>query len=125
MPIITITPKPLAEVKAAKLAQLEQAREAAERATVTVANKPYPATEAFQAQVSRQINQTNRGKPIAGAATAWRTANAEPVTMTAVLLGQIEDAITAQRTAAWERFWTKFDAVQAATTSAEVDAVTW
>lgn len=39
----------------------------------------------------------------------------------APLLSQIEDVITAQSAVAWQRF----DAVQAATTNAAVDAVVW
>lgn len=125
MPIITINPKPLSEVKAAKLAQLEQARDAAERADVTVGGKVYSASESFQAKVSRAINQAGRGKPIAGAADAWRTADAQPIIMTATQLGLIEDAITAQGAAVWARFWQRFDAVQAAQTVEAVNAVTW
>jgi len=121
----SIPPKPLAEVKATKLAQLEQARDAAERANVTVGGKVYSGSEAFQAKVSRTMNQAGRGKPIAGAADAWRTADAQTVVMTAVLLGQIEDAITAQGAAVWSRFWLRFDSVQAATTNAAVEAIIW
>ncbi len=125
MPIITINPKTLAEVKATKLAQLEQARDAAERANVMVGGKVYTASESFQAVVSRAINQAGRGKPITGAAAAWRTVDAQPVVMTAALLGLIEDAITAQGAAAWTRFWQRYDAVQAATTVDQVNAVEW
>lgn len=123
--VVVIPPRPLTEVKAAKLAQLEQAREAAERANVTVAGGVYSASEAFQAKVSRAINQTGRGKPVAGANDAWRTTDMQPVVMTAALLGQIEDALTAQSAVAWERFWQRFDAVQVATTNAAVEAVVW
>ena len=118
-------PRSVPEVKAAKLAQLEQARDAAERANVTVAGNVYSASEAFQAKVSRAINQSGRGKPIAAAATAWRTVDAQPVVMTAELLGQIEDAITAQGAAAWTRFWQRYGAVQAAATVNAVNAITW
>lgn len=31
----------------------------------------------------------------------------------------------AQGAAAWTRFWQRFDAVQAATTVAQVEAITW
>lgn len=118
--------RPLPEVKAAKLAQLEQARDAAERANVTVGGKVYSASEAFQAKVSRAINQAGRGKPIAGAADAWRTVDAQPVVMTAALLGQIEDAITAQGVAAWKKYWTLFDAVMApGATVDDINKVTW
>ena len=123
--VSSLPPPPLSEVKATKLAQLEQARDAAERANVTVDGKVYSASESFQAKVSRAINQAGRGKPIAGANAAWRTADAQPVVMTAALLGQIEDAITAQGEAAWARFWQRFDAVQIATTHAAVADVVW
>lgn len=121
----TIPSKTLGEIKAEKLAQLEQARDAAERANVTVAGKVYSGSEAFKAKVSRALNQSGRGKPIAGANDAWRTVDAQPVVMTAALLGLIEDAITAQGAAAWTRFWQRYDAVQAATTVDQVNAVWW
>ena len=125
-PVLTDPPpKPLIEVKTTKLAQLEQARDAAERANVTVGGKVYSASESFQAKVSRAINQSGRGKPIAGAADAWRTVDAQPVVMTATLLGLIEDAITAQGVAAWTKYWTLFDQVQAAPTNAAVEAIVW
>ena len=65
------------------------------------------------------------GKPVAVAADAWRTADAQPVVMTATMLGLIEDAITAQGAAAWTRFWQRFDAVQAAATASEVESIVW
>lgn len=116
---------PLPEAKERKIASLEQSRDAAERADVTVSGKVYSGSEAFQAKVSRTINQSGRGKPVAGANDAWRTADAQPVVMTATLLGQIEDAISAQGAASWARFWLRFDAVQAASTNAAVDVIVW
>lgn len=124
MPIITIKPKPLAEVKAEKLAQLEAARKSAESAQVTVQGKPFPATDEFQAKISRALNYIGRGKPL-DLNGAWRDSNAAPVVMNATLLGQIEDAITAQGVAAWKKYWTLFDAVMAAPDAATVNAVTW
>lgn len=125
IPDVELLAADVAIAKVAKLRQLEQARDAAERADVAVAGKVYSASESFQAKVSRTINQTGRGKPVAGANNAWRTADAKPIVMNAALLGLIEDAISAQGAAAWARFWLRFDAVQAATTNAEVDAVVW
>lgn len=117
-------PKPLTQVRAEKLAQLDDARKAAESAQVTVQGKPFPATEEFQAKISRALNYIGRGKPL-DLADAWRDSNAAPVAMNATLLGQIEDAITAQGVAAWKKYWTLFDAVMAAQDAATVDAVTW
>lgn len=119
-------PKPLAQARTTKLAQLEQARVAAERADVTVAGNVYPASESFQAKVSRAINQSGRGKPIAGANDAWRTADMQAVVMTAALLNQIEDAITAQSAVAWTRFGLRFDEVNAPNaTVADIERVVW
>lgn len=124
---VAVATKPgpsLAYVKSEKLAELERARNAAESATVTVQGRPFPATEQFQAKVSRALNYVGRGKPL-DLTDAWRDGNAAPVAMTAVLLGQIEDAITAQSVAAWKRYWQKFDAVQAATTTEQLAAIIW
>ena len=117
-------PKSLPESKAIKLREIDVARNAAEQATVTVQGKPFPATEQFQAKVSRALNYVGRGKPL-DLTDAWRDSNAQAVTMSPVLLGQIEDAITANGVAAWKKYWLKFDEVMAAQTSEAVDAVTW
>ena len=117
-------PKPLNEVRAEKLAQLDAARKAAEAASVTVAGKPYPATEEFQAKISRTLNYVGRGKPL-NLDGAWRDSNASPVAMNATLLGKIEDAITTNGVEAWKNYWTKFDAVMAADTVNAVNAVEW
>jgi len=116
--------RPLPEVRAEKLAQLEAARKVAETASVTVQGRPFPATEEFQAKVSRALNYIGRGKPL-NLDGAWRDSNASPVAMTAILLGQIEDAITSQGVAAWAKYWTKFDAVMSAQTVDAVNAVVW
>lgn len=107
-----------------KLAQLERARKAAETASVTVQGRPFPATEEFQAKISRTLNYIGRGKPL-DLTGAWRDSNASPVVMTTALLGQIEDAITAQGVAAWAKYWTKFDAVMSAQTVGDANAVEW
>lgn len=114
----------LAAIKVEKLSQLEAARKAAETSPVTVQGKPFPSTEEFQAKVSRALNYIGRGKPL-NLSGAWRDSNASSVTMTQTLLGQIEDAITAQGVAAWKNYWTKFDAVMNAQTIEDVDAVVW
>jgi hypothetical protein len=124
-PVLVDAPPPTIEqVRAEKLAQLDAARKAAETASVTVAGKPFPATEEFQAKISRSLNYIGRGKPL-DLTGAWRDSNAQAVTMTSTLLGQIEDAITSQGVNAWKKYWTKFDAVMAAQDAAAVDAVSW
>lgn len=118
------SPKPIEQVRTEKLAEIDAARKAAETAQVTVQGKPFPATEEFQAKISRALNYIGRGKPL-DLNGAWRDANTSPVAMNATLLGQIEDAITAQGVAAWKKYWTLFDTVMAAPDAATVDAVTW
>jgi hypothetical protein len=122
--VVPKPPKPINQVKAEKLAQLERARKAAEVAQVTVQGKPFPATEEFQAKISRALNYIGRGKPL-NLGGAWRDSNAQSVNMNNALLGQLEDAITAQGVAAWAKYWTKFDAVMAAATVDDVNAVEW
>jgi len=114
----------VAQARERKLAQLDAARKAAETASVTVQGKPFPATEEFQAKISRALNYIGRGKPL-NLDGAWRDSNASPVAMTTILLGQLEDAITSQGVAAWAKYWTKFDAVKAAATVDAVNAVEW
>lgn len=116
--------KPLAEVKAAKLATLAAAREAVCTADVTVGANTFPAAKAFQDQVSHLLNQSGRGKPLP-TGDVMRTAIGQPITMTPVLLGQIEDTITAQNSAAWTKYWSKFDQVNAAADAAAVEAIVW
>lgn len=123
-PVAIVPVKPLPQVRAEKLAQLDAARKAAATAQVTVAGKPFPATDEFQAKISRALNYIGRGKPL-DLDGAWRDSNAAPVAMNATLLGQIEDAITAQGVAAWKKYWTLFNAVMAAQDAATVNAVTW
>jgi len=119
-----IDPRSLTEHQQAKLAELDIARQNAEVTPVTVQGYVFPATEAFQAKISRTLNYIGRGKPM-NLNGAWRDATATPVNMTAALLGQIEDTIVSQGVVAWSNYWTKFDTVMAATTPEEVAAITW
>lgn len=123
-PVAAKPAKPLNQVKTEKLADLDKARKAAETAPVTVQGKPFPATEEFQAKISRSLNYIGRGKPL-DLSGAWRDSNAQAVVMNPTLLGQIEDAITAQGVAAWKNYWTKFDLVQEAATVAQVEKIGW
>jgi len=115
---------PLEKIKERKLKELDAARNAAETASVTVQGKPFPATEQLKAKVSRALNYVGRGKSL-NLTGAWRDGNAQPVNMTPALLGQIEDAITAQGVAAWQKYWIKFDEVMAANFTNEVDMIVW
>jgi len=120
----SIIRNPLSVVKQEKLTSLQDNLIAAEHATITVQGKLFPASEEFQAKVSRTLNYIGRGKPL-NLTNAWRDGNAQPVVMNATLLGQIEDAIIAQGVAAWVRYWARYDAVNAATTVEVVNAIVW
>ena len=48
-----------------------------------------------------------------------------PATLNAALIDQIDDAITVAVQAQWDRYWQRVDAVQAATTVEQIDAIVW
>ncbi len=124
MPIITINPKTLAEVKATKLAQLEAARKQAidNLPPVTVAGKDYPANTEYREVITgiARRKAAGRGRP-----ARLRGKDGAEVVLTDALIDQIDDAITAAVQGAWDRYWARFDAVQAATTVDQVNAVEW
>jgi len=124
MPIITIKPKTLAEVKATKLAQLEAARKQAidNLPPVTVAGKDYPANTEYREVITgiARRKAAGRGRP-----ARLRGKDGAEVVLTDALIDQIDDAITAAVQGAWDRYWARFDAVQAATTVDQVNAVEW
>lgn len=117
-------PKPLSEVKAAKLRELEAARKNAidTLPPVTVAGKTYPATPEYREVVTGIARRQAAGRPIPA---TLRGLDGTPATLNAALINQIDDAITSAVQAVWDRYWTRFDAVQAATTTAEAESIVW
>ena len=113
MPIIVITPKPLTEVKATKLAQLEQARKnaIATLPPVTVAGKQFPADSEYQSVISNLSRRLAAARPLP--ATVRGVAGVA-VTLNASLLNQLDDAISGAVQVQWDRYWTRFDEVDAA-----------
>lgn len=121
---IIIAPKPLHEVKAAKLAELQRSRDAAEAADVIVQGKTFSADAKIADKFEKLTSRLRRGK--ATSLAAIYEANGTPVyPVTTQLLEQIEDAITAQGEAAWNRYGAKVALLIAAQTVDEVAAVTW
>lgn len=116
--------KSLSEVKAEKMAELEAARirTIATLPPVTVAGKQYPATTEYREIVTGIARRQAAGRPIHA---TLRGVGGTPATMNAALIAQIDDAITAAVQAAWDRYWARFDAVQAASTVDQVNAVEW
>ena len=117
-------PKPLSEAKADKLKELERARKRAidTLPPVTVANKQYPATPEYREVVTGIARRQAAGRPIPA---TLRGVDGAPATLNAALITQIDDAITSAVQAVWDRYWTRFDAVQAATTTAEAESIVW
>lgn len=116
--------KSLAETRQTKLEQMEQARKQAIASLplVTVAGKQYPATPEYREIITGIARRQAAGRPIPA---TLRGADGTPATLNAALIGQIDDAITAAVQSAWDRYWQRFDAVQAATTVEQVDAIVW
>lgn len=121
--IAPVTPKPLSEVRAAKRAELKAARDAAITADVTIGTRTWPSDAAFKLKLSAIIARMGRGKP--APAKLRGTSGPAINTPTLLQLDAIDDAIAAQEDAAWDRYWLRIDALQAAVTVAQVDAVVW
>lgn len=124
-PPINVSLLPAFELEVAreeKLSQLSRSRRAAQELPVTVAGQQFPANSEYREIVSNLVRRKNAGKPIPA---ILRGANGQPATITPVPLDQIDDAIAASVQAQWDRFLAKFDAVQAATTVDQVNAVVW
>lgn len=121
---VGIPPKPLAQVKADKLAQLEQSRKQTigTLPPVTVAAKQYPAIPEYREVITGIARRQAAGRPVP---STLRGADGLPVTLTPVLLGQIDDAIATAVQTQWDKYWAKFDQVQSATTVDQVNAIIW
>lgn len=119
----TMPPKPLAEVKAAKLAQLEQARDAETVKDVSALGTTWQADERSQKLLSAAITLAMAGAPLP---QVWRDANNSnmPITTLAELVA-IAGAMARQTQAAYSKSWTLKDQVDAAQTPGAVDAVVW
>lgn len=122
--VVPIPAPSLSEVRAAKLASLLSARQGALNTLppVTVAGKQYPATPEYREVITGIARRQAAGRPVP---TTLRGVDGTPVTLNATLINQIDDAITAAVQAVWDKYWSKFDAANAATTVAEVEAVVW
>lgn len=118
------SPPTLEQVKGAKLAQLEKDRDAAETALITVHGKTYNPSEKVTSLLANLGARLRRGKPTT--LSAMYEANGTPVSpVTQQLIEAVEDAIAAQREAAWNRYGTLIGQVQAAATVEQVDAIVW
>ena len=121
---VAATTRTLSQVKAEKLSEMERTRQQAisNMPPVTVAGKQYPATPEYREVITGITRRQAAGRPIPA---TLRGVDGTPATLNAALIAQIDDAITGAVQAAWDNYWTRFDAVQAATTVEQVNAVTW
>ena len=122
--VVAKPPKPLPQVKAEKLNELRQAREAASVANVTVQGKVFSAESNIQTAFKRLAERMRRGKPTK--LQAIMDVDGNPITqVTQALLDGIEDAIADNTENVWNKYVTLAAQVQAATTVEQVVAVTW
>ena len=114
----------LAAAKTKKLASLEASRKQAidNLAPITVAGKQFPATTEYREVITGITRRQAAERPVPG---TLRGADGVPVTLTPVLIGQIDDAIASSVQTQWDKYWNRFDAVQAAATVADITGVVW
>lgn len=119
----SIPPKPLSEVKAAKLTQLEQARDTETFKDVTALGSTWQADERSQKNLNDKLTNCLLGRPLP---PVWRDKDNNNLIVTNIAqLVAIAGAMEDQTQAAYVKSWTLKAQVNAATTSAEVDAVVW
>lgn len=113
----------LAEAKAAKIVEIEAARDAACNANAAALGYTWQADARSQTLLNAAINLAQAGLPLPA---AWRSADNTnmPVTALADLLA-IAGVIAVQTQAAYAQSWARKAEVEAATTLAEVAAVVW
>lgn len=121
--VVVKPPKPLADVKEAKISSLRQSREAASVANVTVSGKVFTAEPETQTAFKRLADRLRRGKPTT--LSAVLDVDGNPVAVSQALLDGIEDAIAANTEAAWNKYGQLAVQVKAAATVAEVEAIQW
>ncbi len=120
----TPAPIPLAQAKAQQLALLQTAYDAARQVPVSYMSTTFQADDYSQTT----LNKTLACLTPAGATPAgfyWVDANNVPVTMTLAQLQGLAQAMFATGWAAFQHLQALKGAVNAATTVAQVQAVTW
>jgi len=111
----------LSAKKAAKYAQIERDRDTAATANVVVFGRPWTADTRSQILLGQAITLANAGLPLP---PGWRDANDEVMPITSINdLLAIAGAIAEQVQYAYAQSWARKDALAAATTPEEVDAV--
>lgn len=109
---------------AAKIASLQQSRDAASAANVVVGGSAFAVPSAIQTGIKRLADRLAAGKTTA--LKALLDANGNPVSpVTLSLLQSIEDAVAANTEAAWNQYGTLVAQAKAATTLSQLDAITW
>lgn len=110
----------LASLKAAKRTQIEHERDAACYANVNVLGHVWQADPRSQSLMATAILLAQAG---VYTPSVWRTADNVDVPITLQALVTISGSIAAQTQAAYAASWARKQALEAATTAAEVEAV--
>ena len=115
---------PITRIKAEKIASLEGSRKQAIATLppVTVAGKQFPADSEYQGVISNLSRRLAAALPVPA---ALRGVDGSSVTLNAALLNSLDNAISGAVQAQWDKYWLKFEAVQAATTADAVALVVW
>lgn len=119
--IVPYTPD-MTLLKKVKLAQLHRAMESAIEAPVVVGGDTFRAKSVHRARIERLLDRGAKGKPLPA---KIKTKDGTQVNLTPARLNNIHDAMTDQLDAAHERYTDVEVLVDAATTEAELDAITW
>lgn len=116
-------PRTLVEAKASKRTEIERARDAASVANVTAHGTQWQADDRSQKLLGNAITLASAGLPLP---PYWRDAyNVNmPITALADLLA-IAGAMATQTQNAYSKSWAKKAEIDAATTTAQSDAVVW
>ena len=120
--LITIKLKPLSEVKAEKIAQIEAAYSTAMQQDVSYMGTTFQTDTASQDILTKTLVTLNATGSVP-AAFWWRDANNNNVAMSLAELNGLAGAMLNQGWAAFQTRVARKDAVTAATSTAEVDAV--
>lgn len=113
----------LAQAKADKLVQIEQWRDTAIGQDVVVGGVAYQADARSQSLLGQAITLAQAGLPLP---SVWRAADNTDTTITSLMqLLEIAGAMALQVQSAYARSWQLKGAVDAATTTTEVEDVTW
>lgn len=120
--VFTPPPKPLAEVKAAKLAELKAAWDATQNLGIQTRGHTFLTGGKARERLDRLLAAQANGITIPD---TIRADDGTPVDFTAVTIKALYDAVIKAERQAEDKYWTKRAQVNAATTPEQVAVVEW